>query len=90
MDSLLPTGPIAYFPNRFQWGNETLNRLTRRRTTVFGGLLRHQANFLDNRRILRLVRAIDGVRQPLADRRAVGRDRHDAELINLKQLSGGV
>ena len=44
-----PAAPIQYFPSWFQWGQETLNRLTKRRTTVFGGLLRHQSNFWNDR-----------------------------------------
>ena len=47
--SFRPLAPLAYFPKFFQWGQEQLTRLTRRRTTVLGGLLRHQAGFLDNR-----------------------------------------
>ncbi len=47
--TLRPVGQIGYFPNWFQWGNESNTRLTRRRTTVFGGLLRHQMNFFENR-----------------------------------------
>lgn len=44
-----PTAPLTYFPRFFQWGNEQLNRLTKRRTTVLGGLLRHQAAFFQGR-----------------------------------------
>lgn len=44
-----PTAPIAYFPSWFEWGHEYASRLTKRRTTVFGGLLRHQSNFMDDR-----------------------------------------
>ena len=40
--SLTPTQSIDYFSKWFQWGGESLSRLTRRRTTVLGGLLRHQ------------------------------------------------
>lgn len=43
--SLRPIAPLTYFPKFFQWGNEVLTRLTRRRTTVLGGLLREQAAF---------------------------------------------
>ncbi|HVU34968.1 MAG TPA: TonB-dependent receptor [Opitutaceae bacterium] len=44
-----PTGPVPYFPNWFQWGKESLSRLTRRRTTSLGGNLRQQAAFLQGR-----------------------------------------
>lgn len=43
-----PAAPLQYFPKFFQWGQEQINRLTKRRTTVFGGLLRHQANFAND------------------------------------------
>ena len=44
-----PTAPIQYFPNWFRWGQETRNRLTKRRATSYGGLLRHQASFFNDR-----------------------------------------
>ncbi|HEY1111731.1 MAG TPA: TonB-dependent receptor, partial [Opitutaceae bacterium] len=43
-----PAAPLQYFPKFFQWGQEQLTRLTKRRTTVFGGLLRHQSNFMND------------------------------------------
>jgi iron complex outermembrane recepter protein len=44
-----PIAPLTYFPKWFQWGNEQLSRLTRRRTTVLGGLLREQAALFNGR-----------------------------------------
>lgn len=60
--SYRPVAPIPYFPNWFQWGRETLNRLTKRRTTVLGGLLRHQAGFLENRLLTYIGARFDAVR----------------------------
>ena len=57
-----PAGPIGYFPSFFQWGQETLNRLTRRRTTVLGGLLRHQSAFLQGRVLTFVGARFDAVR----------------------------
>ena len=57
-----PIAPITYFPKWFQWGGETLNRLTRRRTTVLGGLLRHQMGFLQNRLLTFVGARFDAVR----------------------------
>jgi iron complex outermembrane receptor protein len=57
-----PIGAIAYFPKWFQWGNETLNRLTKRRTTVLGGLLRQQAAFMDGRLLAYAGVRFDAVR----------------------------
>jgi iron complex outermembrane recepter protein len=45
---LTPAGNIAYFPDRFSWGKEFNTRTTYRRTTSYGGLMRHQSAFLDN------------------------------------------
>jgi outer membrane receptor protein involved in Fe transport len=57
-----PIAPVAYFPKWFQWGNEVLTRLTRRRTTVLGGLLRHQAGFFDSRLLAYVGVRFDAVR----------------------------
>ena len=57
-----PIAPITYFPKFFQWGNEQLTRLTRRRTTVLGGLLRNQATFLDDRLLTYVGVRFDAVR----------------------------
>jgi iron complex outermembrane receptor protein len=57
-----PATPISYFPSFFQWGQETLNRLTRRRTTVLGGLLRHQMAFFDSRLLTFVGARFDAVR----------------------------
>jgi iron complex outermembrane recepter protein len=57
-----PAGPINYFPTFFEWGQETLNRLTRRRTTVLGGLLRHQMAFMDARLLTYIGVRYDKVR----------------------------
>lgn len=57
-----PTSPIAYFPKFFQWGGEQLTRLTRRRTTVLGGLVRHQAAFLQGRLLTFAGARFDAVR----------------------------
>ncbi|MES2697629.1 MAG: TonB-dependent receptor, partial [Verrucomicrobiota bacterium] len=57
-----PTAPLTYFPKGFQWGRETLNRLTKRRTTVLGGLLRHQSGFLQNRLLTFIGARFDAVR----------------------------
>ncbi len=46
-----PIGNIEYFPSWFQWGQETLSRLTRRRTTSLGGNLKQQTTTLDGRLI---------------------------------------
>ncbi len=40
-----PTAPLAYFPERFQWGGELLTRLTRRRATVAGGQFRQESHW---------------------------------------------
>jgi iron complex outermembrane recepter protein len=57
-----PIGPITYFPKFFQWGQEQLNRLTRRRTTVLGGLLRHQAALFNGRLLTYVGARFDAVR----------------------------
>lgn len=57
-----PRAPLTYFPKFFQWGQEGLTRLTRRRTTVLGGLLRHQAAFLQGRLLTYAGARFDAVR----------------------------
>ena len=47
--TLLPAGPVAYFPKWFQWGQEVATRIRKQRVTVVGGLLRHQAALFDGR-----------------------------------------
>ncbi|MFM9031545.1 MAG: TonB-dependent receptor domain-containing protein, partial [Opitutaceae bacterium] len=47
--TLLPSGPVAYFPKWFQWGQEVATRIRKQRVTVVGGLLRHQAAFFNGR-----------------------------------------
>ncbi|MBI5770003.1 MAG: TonB-dependent receptor [Verrucomicrobia bacterium] len=47
--TLTPTGPIAYFPKWFDGAQTVKTRHQKRRTTVWGGLLRHQTSFLDGR-----------------------------------------
>jgi len=57
-----PTAPLTYFPKFLQWGQEQLTRLTRRRTTVLGGLLRHQSAFLDGKLLTYAGARFDAVR----------------------------
>ena len=57
-----PTAPLTYFPKWFQWGNEQINRLTKRRTTVLGGLLRHQSAFMNGRLLTYAGARFDAVR----------------------------
>jgi iron complex outermembrane recepter protein len=57
-----PVAPVQYFSKWFQWGGEVLSRLTRRRTTVLGGLLRHQSSFLDGRLLTFVGARFDAVR----------------------------
>jgi iron complex outermembrane recepter protein len=57
-----PAAPISYFPSFFQWGSETLNRLTRRRTTVLGGLLRQQTAFFQGALLTYVGARYDAVR----------------------------
>jgi len=47
--TLLPSGPVSYFPKWFQWGQEVATRIRKQRVTVVGGLLRHQAAFFNGR-----------------------------------------
>ncbi|MEO5960326.1 MAG: TonB-dependent receptor [Opitutaceae bacterium] len=57
-----PIAPLTYFPKFFQWGNEQLTRLTRRRTTVLGGLLRQQSSFMQGRLLTYVGVRFDAVR----------------------------
>lgn len=57
-----PIGTVQYFPSWFQWGQETLNRLTRRRTTSLGGNLKQQTTLLDDRLITFAGLRYDAVR----------------------------
>lgn len=57
-----PATAIGYFPTFFEWGRETLNRLTRRRTTVLGGLVRHQAAFMQGKLLTYVGARFDAVR----------------------------
>ena len=57
-----PIAPLTYFPKFFSWGQENLTRLTRRRTTVLGGLLRHQSAFLDGTLLTYVGARFDAVR----------------------------
>jgi iron complex outermembrane recepter protein len=47
--SYTPIETIDYFPKKFQWGEEVNSRYTNRRTTSWGGLLRHQSNLLNDK-----------------------------------------
>ena len=44
-----PTASLAYFPERFNWNNAVLTRLTRRRTTAAGGQFRQESHWLTDR-----------------------------------------
>jgi iron complex outermembrane recepter protein len=61
-NTLLPVSPVQYFSKPFQWGGESLTRLTRRRTTVLGGLLRHQASLFNGRLLAFVGVRFDAVR----------------------------
>lgn len=67
---LTPISDIQYFPSWFQWGQETLNRLTRRRTTSAGGNLKEQASFFDGRLLTFAGVRYDAVRFMGWDRQA--------------------
>jgi iron complex outermembrane receptor protein len=47
--TLAPAGPIAYFPKWFDSSQTVKTRHQKRRTTVLGGLLRHQTSFMEGR-----------------------------------------
>lgn len=57
-----PVSEIQYFPSRFQFGQEVWTRLTRRRTTVLGGLIRHQSAFMDGKLLTYAGARFDAVR----------------------------
>lgn len=57
-----PTAALTYFPKFFQWGQENLSRLTRRRTTVLGGLVRHQSAFMQGKLLAYAGARFDAVR----------------------------
>ena len=58
-----PVGEIQYFPKRFEFnGQEQVNRLTKRRTTVLGGLVRHQSAFMEGRLLTYAGARFDAVR----------------------------
>ncbi|MBL9203295.1 MAG: TonB-dependent receptor [Opitutaceae bacterium] len=48
-NTLAPAGPVAYWPKPLDPTIGVKTRHQKRRTTVFGGLLRHQTSFLDGR-----------------------------------------
>jgi outer membrane receptor protein involved in Fe transport len=48
-NTLTPVGPIAYFPRTFDPSQTVKTRHQKRRTTVLGGLVRHQTSFLNGR-----------------------------------------
>jgi outer membrane receptor protein involved in Fe transport len=56
------TLPVAYFPKWFQWGQEQLTALTRRRATSLGGNLKQQSFFLQGRVIAYAGVRYDAVR----------------------------
>ena len=60
--TLLPAGPVAYFPKWFQWGQEVATRIRKQRVTVVGGLLRHQAALFDGRMLAYAGARYDTVR----------------------------
>lgn len=57
-----PINPIPYFDHDYDPSHAVTTRLTRRRTTVLGGLLRHQSAFLDGRLLTYLGARFDAVR----------------------------
>jgi outer membrane receptor protein involved in Fe transport len=59
---LRPLDEIQYFPSMFQWGDERLSRLTKRRATSYGGLFRHQSAFLNNKVLTFMGARFDRVR----------------------------
>jgi outer membrane receptor protein involved in Fe transport len=58
----IPAGPIPYYNEGFVWGGETLNTLTRRRTTSVGGNLKQQMYFFHGRLITFAGLRYDAVR----------------------------
>jgi outer membrane receptor protein involved in Fe transport len=57
-----PAGPVAYFPKPFEWGHESISRLTRRRTSVLGGVARHETHWLSDRLLTYAGARFDAVR----------------------------
>ncbi len=57
-----PKGPIPYFPKWFQWGQEVVTRITRRRTTSVGGNLKQQMSFFNGDLLTFVGVRYDGVR----------------------------
>jgi len=60
--TLLPAGPVAYFPTWFPWGPVVATRIRKQRVTVVGGLLRHQAALFDGRMLAYAGARYDTVR----------------------------
>ncbi len=48
-NTFAPVGPVAYFPKWFDSSQTVKTRHQKRRTTVFGGLLRQQTSFFEGR-----------------------------------------
>ncbi len=61
-DTLAPVGPISYFPKWFDSSQTVKTRHQKRRTTVFGGLLRHQTSFFNGRLLTFAGARFDDVR----------------------------
>jgi iron complex outermembrane receptor protein len=57
-----PTAPLTYFPERFNWNNEILTRLTRRRATVAGGQLRQESHWMNDKLLTYFGARYDSVR----------------------------
>ncbi|PAW67386.1 MAG: hypothetical protein B9S34_05690 [Opitutia bacterium Tous-C1TDCM] len=60
--TLAPAGNISYFPKWFNSSQTVKTRHQKRRTTVFGGLLRHQTSFMDGRLLTFAGARFDDVR----------------------------
>jgi outer membrane receptor protein involved in Fe transport len=58
----VPSGPIAYFPENFNWTGNSTSLLTRRRTTSVGGNFRQQTTFFKGRLITFVGVRYDAVR----------------------------
>lgn len=58
-----PVNPLTYFTSSLEAGGQgALTRLTRRRTTVLGGLLRHQSAFMNGKLLAYAGARFDAVR----------------------------
>jgi iron complex outermembrane receptor protein len=44
-----PKAPLTYFTEPFNWNNTLLTRLTRRRSTVAGGQIRHESHWMNDK-----------------------------------------